>query len=70
MNDKLLFAFGALIFAGCAAFGIKTGRFKMREFKAAPYMRRQESPIAFWTYAVLLMCGAVFLAYMAIFVAH
>ncbi|HEU0283912.1 MAG TPA: hypothetical protein VFR52_02075 [Sphingomicrobium sp.] len=69
IDDKLLAGLGALIFAAVAAFGIKTGRFKTREFKADPYMRRRQSPIAFWLYAVLLIVGAVFLAYIAIFVA-
>jgi len=67
--DKLGAALMALIFAGVAIFGISTGRFKTREFKPAPYMRRDELPIAFWIYTVLLIGGALFLAYIAISVA-
>ena len=69
MQDKLFVAMGAVIFAAVAVYGIKTGRFKTREFKVAPYMRRRESPILFWTYATLLVGAALLLAYIAIFIA-
>ena len=69
LGDKLFATFGALTFAGVALYGIKVGRLKTREFKAAPYLRRRENPILFWTYATLMMGGAILLAYVAIFVA-
>jgi hypothetical protein len=70
VGNKLFFGFGALLFAGVAAFGIATGRFRMMRGNADPYLRRRESPLAFWTYGVLLIGGATVLAYIAIFVAR
>lgn len=67
MSSKLFFALGALLFAGCAAFGIKVGRFKTQVFKRDPYIRRRDEPHLFWTYASALGLGAALLGYMAVF---
>ena len=69
MDGKLYAAVGALIFAGTAAFIIKTGRYKTREFKVAPYVRGRDHPASFWTYVMLLLAASAVLAYIAIFVA-
>ena len=69
MDGKLWASLGALIFAGVAVFGIRTGRFKLKEFTRAPYLQRKEAPIEFWIYTLLLIAAAGVLAYVAIFVA-
>jgi lipid-A-disaccharide synthase-like uncharacterized protein len=69
MMGKLGAAATALVFAGCATHMFVTGRFKTREFKIAPYVRRRDHPVIFWTYAGLLAAAAAFLIYIAVFVA-
>jgi hypothetical protein len=59
----------ALIFAACAAHGIRTGRLKIWKFSPDPYLRRREQPVAFWTYATLLAATALLFTCVAIFVA-
>ena len=69
LRDLLTAALGALIFGGCAAYGISKGRFRIMKQSGNPYLERRNAPIQFWTYAILLIVAAVVLTYISIFVA-